>query len=70
GDRVWFTPPRDIDPLQQPRPGGLAALTLGNTATGIKVGAGNGRADAPAKPPGENSVSTTDTRENSARKAA
>ncbi|WP_291378396.1 hypothetical protein, partial [Demequina sp.] len=65
GDRVWFTPPRDIDPLQQPKLGGLAALTLDNTATGTSDGAGNGRADAPTKPPGENSV-----QENSVRKAA
>ncbi|WP_291380196.1 HNH endonuclease signature motif containing protein [Demequina sp.] len=65
GDRVWFIPPRDIDPLQQPRLGGLAALTLAHGGTGPSDGAGNGRADAPAKPPGENSV-----QENSTRKAA
>jgi len=70
GDRVWFIPPRDIDPLQQPRLGGLAALTLAHGGTGPSDGAGNGRDDAPAKPPRENSVSTTDTRENSAREAA
>jgi len=43
---VNFTPPPNIDPLQRPRPGGLAAITLG----------GDSDVDADADPHGTSDV--------------
>ncbi|MCB2412174.1 HNH endonuclease, partial [Demequina sp. TTPB684] len=67
----FFIPPPTIDPTQQPQPGGLAALTLDQAATGPAAPGENSvlrQNPAPPKNPAskENSVFSEAARENSA----